>query len=130
MRTPQLTAPRRRAPGRLAFATCLLAGLAAPEGLLGQDTTVATAGAQDTPVGALLEELREAERRVDDVEQNLAVATDALAELFEFQRRERWREHHQILLRVDLHSVWMPFTFHDGRKRNGAVHFAKNKDVL
>ena len=56
--------------------------------------------AQATPVATLIEELREAERRVDDVEENLAVATDALAELFEFQRRERWREHHDVLLRL------------------------------
>jgi small conductance mechanosensitive channel len=73
---------------------------APPTVLSAQDTTDADAAAQATPVATLIEELREAERRVDDVEENLAVATDALAELFEFQRRERWREHHDVLLRL------------------------------
>jgi small conductance mechanosensitive channel len=89
-----------------AFALSLLAtgALSAQEPTGGDSAAVAVGDALQArplaPLQSLVEELTASERRVDEIEQNLAVAEGAQIGLFEFQRRRRWIEHHDILVRL------------------------------
>ena len=53
-----------------------------------------------SPLEQLVTELQRLELRIDDVEENLAGASAAQAMLYEFQRRERWTEHHERLMQL------------------------------
>jgi small conductance mechanosensitive channel len=48
----------------------------------------------------LADELTRSTERVDEVEMNLARALPTDRAVFEFQRRRRWRDHHEALLRL------------------------------
>jgi small conductance mechanosensitive channel len=52
---------------------------------------------QTSDLQELAEELRRATARIDEVEANLQGATAAHRTFFEFQRRQRWQEHHEAL---------------------------------
>jgi small conductance mechanosensitive channel len=52
---------------------------------------------QTSDLQQLAEELRRATVRIDEVEANLQGATAAHRTFFEFQRRQRWQEHHEAL---------------------------------
>jgi small conductance mechanosensitive channel len=60
----------------------------------GQD---AAETARDSDLQQLVEELRRASARIDEVDANLQGATAARQTFFEFQRRQRWQEHHDAL---------------------------------
>jgi len=77
--------------GVLVVATAILA----PAGIRGQDAL-----AQAGPLASLVQELARATVRVNEVEANIAAAAPTDQTVFEFQRRRRWREHHEVLVRL------------------------------
>jgi hypothetical protein len=90
--------------GAIALSVLSTGALAAQEPTGGDSAAVAAGDAlqarQLTPLQSLVDELTASERRVDEIERNLAVAEGAQIGLFEFQRRRRWIEHHDILVRL------------------------------
>jgi small conductance mechanosensitive channel len=82
---------------RLGFALVVGLGLG-----LGNAPVIAAQEADQasTPLQALVDDLARATARVDEVETNLAAAPESDQAVFEFQRRRRWRAHHEVLVRL------------------------------
>jgi len=65
-----------------------------------EPSTTDTAAAEQTSFESLSEELAQAEARVALVEANWASASPGQRAVFDFQRRRRWQEHHEVLARL------------------------------
>ena len=78
------------------------ATLAAQETQAAQDTLAAQdeQAAPPAPLAQLAADLAAIAARIDEVEANLAAAPPENQAVFTFQRRRRWREHHEVLGRL------------------------------
>lgn len=62
--------------------------------------TIDSTTAAPSRIEQLVQDLARAEARVMEVEENFANAGPTEREVFDFQRRRRWLEHHEVLLRL------------------------------
>ncbi len=97
-----------RSPAPLGVALLVAAAAAAPTPLTAQDApddeaaqaVQADSAAAPTSLQQTMAEIERLRARIAEVEENLAGASAPLATLFEFQRRERWIEHHAAVSRL------------------------------